>query len=93
MALNFGKLDFSISFNPTSAFPLDARSYFESLEAAQLAAASAEEAGSFKSLYYYGQTIVVVENNVASLYVIQPNKTLTLLGHTLINGNIFTYDE
>jgi hypothetical protein len=34
MALDFGKLEFSVSFNPTSAFPLDARSYFESLESA-----------------------------------------------------------
>ena len=31
MALNFGKLNFSTSFNPTSAFPIDARTYFESL--------------------------------------------------------------
>ena len=37
MALDFGKLNFSTSFNPTSAFPIDARSYFESLEAAQQA--------------------------------------------------------
>jgi hypothetical protein len=30
MALTFGKNNRSIAFNPTSAFPLDARSYFES---------------------------------------------------------------
>ena len=30
----FGKLNFSVSFNPTSAFPLDARCYFETLTAA-----------------------------------------------------------
>ena len=35
MALDFGKLNFSVSFNPTSAFPLDARSYFESYESAE----------------------------------------------------------
>ena len=46
MALDFGKLNFSTSFNPTSAFPIDARSYFESLAAAQEAAATAEAAGS-----------------------------------------------
>ena len=41
MALNFGKLNFSTSFNPTSAFPLDARCYFENLASAQAAAATA----------------------------------------------------
>jgi hypothetical protein len=55
MALDFGKLNFSISLNPTSAFPLDARSYFESLTAATAAAASAKPAGSAESVYYYGQ--------------------------------------
>lgn len=94
MSLDFGKLDFSISFNPTSAFPLDARSYFESYEAAQQAASSAEEAGSFNSVYYYGQTVVVVDKNIASLYIIQPNKTLgPVQGSVLINADIFTYDS
>lgn len=45
MALDFGKLNFSVSFNPTSAFPLDARSYFESYESAVSAAATAMPAG------------------------------------------------
>jgi hypothetical protein len=62
MALDFGKLAFSISFNPTAAFPLDARSYFESLESARLAAASATEVGKADSSYYFGQTLTVVEN-------------------------------
>jgi hypothetical protein len=70
MALNFGKLDFDVSLNLTAAFPLDARSYFESLSAAELAAASAEEVGSTNTVYYYGQTIAVVENNIATLYII-----------------------
>jgi hypothetical protein len=70
MALNFGKVGFSVSFNPTSAFPLDARSYFESLSEAQAAAASAQPAGSKNSVYYYGQTLVVVENNLATFYMI-----------------------
>jgi hypothetical protein len=35
MALNFGKLDFDVSLNLTANFPLDARSYFESLSAAE----------------------------------------------------------
>lgn len=80
MALDFGKLAFSVSFNPTSAFPIDARSYFESLTAAQEAAASAKPAGSKDSIYYYGQTLVVVENNLASFYMIQTNGTLVPVG-------------
>ena len=43
---NFGQLNFAVSFNPTTAFPLDARSYFDSLSEAQAAAATAEEVGS-----------------------------------------------
>lgn len=76
----FGKLNFSTALNPTSAFPLDARSYFESLEAAQLAAQSAREAGSTESVYYYGQHICVVEGGAATLYVIQPDGTLKAAG-------------
>ena len=72
MALNFGKLNFSTSFNPTSAFPLDARCYFEDLESAQAAAATAEAAGSSNTVYYFGATLAVLENNVATLYIIQP---------------------
>lgn len=80
MALNFGKANRSIAFDPTSAFPLDARSYFETLSDAEAAAASAKEVGSTDSVYYYGQTLVVVENNIATLYIIQPDQTLTPLG-------------
>ena len=87
MALNFGKLNFSTSFNPTSAFPLDARQYFETLEAAQAAAATAVEAGSADSVYYYGMTLVVVEDSVASFYIIQPDKTLSSVGSALVGDN------
>lgn len=73
---DFGKLNFSVSFNPTSAFPLDARSYFSSLVEAQAAAAGAVEVGSADNTYFIGQSIVVVESNIATLYVIQPDKTL-----------------
>jgi hypothetical protein len=99
MALNYGKLNFSTSFNPTFAFPLDARSYFESYSAAALAAASAVEVGSSDSTYYFGQTLVVVENNLASFYIIQPNGTLSAVagsnGETSItvNPNLFEYDK
>ena len=80
MALNFGKLNFSVAFNPTSAFPLDARSYFESYELAVAAAQIAVEAGKADSTYYYGQTLVVNENAKATLYIIQPDKTLKEVG-------------
>ena len=94
MALDFGKLAFSISFNPTAAFPLDARSYFESLESARLAAASATEVGKADSSYYFGQTLTVVENQVATFYVIQPDGTLAPVGEKLkIDANVFDYDD
>lgn len=87
MALNFGKLNFSTSFNPTSAFPIDARQYFESLTSAQAAAATAVEAGSADSVYYFGMPLVVVEEGVATLYVIQPDKTLSAAGSAVVGDN------
>nr|DAR61768.1 MAG TPA: hypothetical protein [Caudoviricetes sp.] len=80
MALNFGKLNFSTSFNPTSAFPIDARQYFESYASAQAAAQTAVEAGSADSVYYIGMPLVVVEDSVATLYVINGDKTLKEAG-------------
>lgn len=74
--LDFGKLNFSVSFNPTSAFPLDARSIFNSFEEAEAAAKNAVEVGSSDGTYYFGELIVVVENDTAKLYVIQPDKSL-----------------
>ena len=87
MALNFGKLNFSTSFSPTSAFPIDARQYFESLTSAQAAAATAVEAGSADSVYYFGMPLVVVEEGVATLYVIQPDKTLAAAGSAVVGDN------
>ena len=88
MALNFGKLNFSTAFNPTSAFPLDARSYFESLELAQQAAATAEEVGSSNTTYYIGETIVVYDDSAATLYIIQPDKTLKEVGSVPLGDNL-----
>lgn len=94
MAMTFGTLDFAVAFNRQTAFPLDAKSYFESLEAATAAATSAQEAGSSETVYYYGQTIAVVENNKATLYVIQPDHTLKEVGgNILINKNVFSKAE
>lgn len=90
MAMNFGTLDFAVAFNRQTAFPLDAKSYFESLELATAAAASAQEAGSSETTYYYGQTIAVVADSKATLYVIQPDKTLKEVGGNIaINENVF----
>ena len=93
MALTFGTLDFAVAFSRQTAFPLDAKSYFESLELAQAAAATAQEAGSSETVYYFGQTIAVVENSKATLYVIQPDKTLKEVGGNIaINENVFVKD-
>lgn len=94
MAIDFGKVNRSVAFNPTSAFPLDARSYFESYELAEAAAASAEAVGSTNTQYYIGQQITVVENGVVTTYIIQPSKKLEQVGKsTPIDENLFEYDE
>ena len=83
----FGKLNFSVSFNPTSGFPIDARYYFDTLSAAQEAAAAAVEVGSSNGTYFYGMNLVVVESGEATMYVIQPNKTLKPVGTTPVGDN------
>ena len=81
---NFGKLNFAVAFNPQTAFPLDARYYFDSLSAAQTAAQGAVEVGSASGTYFFGQTVVVVESDIATLYVIQPDQTLQPVGSTVL---------
>ena len=94
MAMNFAKGNRSMAFNPTSAFPLDARSYFESYDAAVAAALTAKEAGDSTTTYYFGQSIVVVENGAASFYIIQPDGTLGEVGGKVeINEKVFAKDE
>ena len=92
---DFGKLNFSVSFNPTSAFPLDARCYFTSLADAQAAAATAEEAGSTSTVYYIGQKLLVVDGETATWYTIQPDKSLLEdgTGGSGGGGTSFTTDE
>ena len=75
----FGKLDFSTSFNPTSGFPLDARCEFASYEAALAAAQEAGEVGTKESKYYYGM-ILTVHGDTVEKYVIQKGGTLEPLG-------------
>lgn len=79
--MNFGKLNFAVGFNRTSAFPLDANSYFESYNDAVAAAAGAAEVGSADSAYYIGQLIIVKDTaNGVGLYQIGANRTLVKFG-------------
>lgn len=71
MAMNFPKGQRAIAFDRATAFPLDANAYFESLVAAKAAVKPAEEVGSKLTAYYFGQQIAVVENDVATLYIIE----------------------
>ena len=77
-------LNFLLSFKPTSAFPLDARSMFGSFKDAAAAALTAENAGSTNTIYYIGQRLTVFENCVVSTYLIQPDKTLKAIGAEVI---------
>lgn len=83
----FGKLNFAVAFNPQTAFPLDARYLFTSLAEAQETAQGAVEVGSSTGTYFFGQNIVVVENQEATLYVIQPDKTLKPVGTVPVGDN------
>lgn len=73
---DFGKLDFSTSFNPTSAFPIDARCYFSSLDQATAAAATAQEVGSTDTKYYFGMKLMVDDGVNVTWYTIQKDGTL-----------------
>lgn len=81
------KLNFSIPFAPTSAFPLNYNQVFDSLVEAQNAAKTAEEIGSSNTIYYYGMEIMVITPTEATLYVIQPDKTLKPVGTVPVGDN------
>lgn len=70
MATNFGKGNRAIAFNPTSAFPLDARTYFESYSEALAKAQTAEEVGSTNTQYHYGMKLLVKDGNTFTWYKI-----------------------
>lgn len=85
MATEFGKLNFAVGFNRTSAFPLDANSYFENYSDALAAATGAAEVGSSDSAYYIGQIVIVndkseTDNKGLGLYQITASKTLVKFG-------------
>lgn len=79
MALDFGKLNFSTSFNPTSAFPIDARTYFEDYDLALAAAKTAEAAGSSNTVYYIGQIFTVYAEGEVAAYQVTGAKDETAL--------------
>ena len=83
----------SVSPLATSAFPMDARTYFESYADAQEAAASAAQQGSKDTIYYFGMSLVVYENDIVTEYIIvKDSKTSRgILKEKLIqdNCNIF----
>lgn len=81
MAMEFGKLNFAVGFNRTSAFPLDANSYFESYAEALAAVRGAAEVGSSDSAYYLGQLIIVNDKTDA------PDKGIALYQITGVVGN------
>ena len=89
MAIDFGKLNFAVGFNRTSAFPLDANSYFENYDLAVQAAQGAAEVGSSDSAYYVGQLLILNDKTPTSelytnkgigLYQITAAKTLVKFG-------------
>lgn len=55
---------------PTSAFPMDARTYFESYSEAEYAASIADIQGSTTTVYYFGMSVVVYENDEVKEYII-----------------------
>lgn len=80
-------LNYSVSLNPTAAFPIDARSMFGSYAAAYAAAQSAENAGSTNTVYYIGQMLTVYENGIVSHYSIQSDKSLKAVGAQVLGDD------
>jgi len=60
--------------------PIHAGSYFTSYSDAEAAAATAQEYGTEGAEYFYGQRLLVFENNKATWYTIQPGGKLTQEG-------------
>ena len=55
--IDFPYINLSVSFMPTSALPIDARTFFTDMDEMTEAAESAEEVGSSDSPYYFGQLL------------------------------------
>lgn len=76
------KLDWAFPFQRTGSFPLDRSSLFTSYEDAVLYATGKSDSRGLSGSSYAGQTIAVFneENNLVTLYIIQPDRTLTEVG-------------
>jgi len=74
-----------LTFSANSSLSINANSYFQSYEDALAAARSAGSVTDSNVKYHYGQRVLVVKRNIATLYVIQPNKTLKNLGSSTIS--------
>lgn len=89
----FGTLNFSTSFDPTSGFPLDARTYCSTYEEAVEKAQQAGPVGSKEHKYHYGLRLFVVTEQDVFVYVIKPDKTLKELGSGSVPGGSGTTYE
>lgn len=80
---NYGKLNFSVAFNPTSAFPIDSRCLFSSYAEAENAAKKAQNVGSTSTVYFYGMIFTVVDKteNTVKHYSVELDNTLKELGN------------
>ncbi len=66
MENNYGKVNLSAGFKPTSAFPVDIRAHFSDSEKMYETVNENDgpkEAGSFDSIYYFGQLITLSFGN------------------------------
>lgn len=66
MDQNYGRVNLSVGFHPTSAFPVDIRAHFDDSETMYDAVNENEgpkETGSFDSRYYFGQLITLSFDN------------------------------
>lgn len=64
----FPYVNLSVSFMPTSALPIDARSMFTDMDEMREAAMSAVEAGSCDSNYYFGQLLTYKSPDSTEVY-------------------------
>lgn len=80
-------LGWSNSFDRDAAYPLDKAAWFGSLADAQAAAATAVDAGSTASKYFFGMPIFVFDGTTASQYQIQGDKSLKEVGSATLGDD------
>lgn len=84
------KLDWAFPFQRTDAFPLDRSSLFSSLADAKLYASGAGDERGLGGSSYVGQSISVYDaaSSSATLYVIQPDRSLKEVGSAPVGDNL-----